>query len=325
LNDPPAAALERIQRGDRRQLARALSQAESSLPQARHWLDELWAAAGDVFRPSFRLAITGPPGAGKSTLIEALGSRLLEHGERVAVLPVDPSSRHTGGSLLGDAVRMPRLSADSRAFVRPMPTGNMLGGLASASLECVELCELAGYDWVVVETVGVGQSEADAALLADALMLVQSPGAGDELQGLKRGINEDCDALVVNKADGAIAELARRLAADFSNATTLVRGRELPIFLTSAQEGSGVTNWVEWLQHRADETTRDAQRLRAKRAEQRAAYFERVVRQALIERVMLETGPRQHFQRLRAAVGTGQQRSPGAVNELLELLFPSAP
>ncbi len=319
MSEEPSVALQRIRAGDRRQLARALSLAESSRTQDRRWLDALWSCAGDAVATTFRLAVTGAPGAGKSTLIEALGIRLLDAGKRVAVLPVDPSSQRTGGSLLADETRMPRLSADSRAFVRPSATGRMLGGLAPATLESVELCELAGYDWVIVETAGVGQTEADAALLCDVVVLVLSPGAGDELQGLKRGLNEDCQALVVNKADGDGAAAAQRIANQYASASSLVRGAPVPVFVTSALDGTGIDAWCDWLQ-RLDRLS--PSQLRAKRCDQRAAFFEKVVRQALIEHVKTDPDSRRHFERLQQAVAAGTIRSPRAVRDLLELLFP---
>jgi LAO/AO transport system kinase len=206
---PPSDLARAVRDGDRRALARAITLVESARADHRDdavaLLDELIPATGDAIR----VGISGAPGAGKSTFIEALGSHLVDHGHRVAVLAVDPSSVRSGGSILGDKTRMERLSVDPAAFVRPSPSGGTLGGVATATREAMRVVEAAGYDVVVVETVGVGQSEAAVAAMTDMFVLLQLPNAGDDLQAIKKGVMELADLVVVNKSDLDPAAAAR--------------------------------------------------------------------------------------------------------------------
>ncbi len=199
---------------------------------------------------SFRLGLSGPPGAGKSTFIESLGKSLTGMGHRVAVLAVDPSSGATGGSLLGDKTRMPELTRDPRAFIRPSPSGGHLGGVARTTNESVLLCECAGYDVVVVETVGVGQSEYLVADMVDMFCLLIPPAGGDELQGIKRGIVEHCDLVVVNKCDGDLVPAARRIKAEYTSALKYMRQRSKlwrpRVKMASALTGEGMEEvWAQ--------------------------------------------------------------------------------
>ena len=214
---------ERLRRGERAALSRAITLVESRRGSDAALADGLMARLPDAPpRPSSRrIGVTGSPGAGKSTLVEAYGERLLSAGHRVAVLAVDPSSNRTRGSILGDKTRMPTLSADDRAFVRPSPAGTTLGGVARATRRSIRLCEAAGYDRVLVETVGVGQSEHAVRDVCDCMALLVLPGGGDDLQGIKRGIVELADLVLVHKADGPRAELARHTARDYRNALHL--------------------------------------------------------------------------------------------------------
>lgn len=321
----PHVALQQLRAGDRRSLARALSIAESTKAEHRRWLDELWAAASGATPRAMRVAITGAPGVGKSSLVELVGLAAVEDGRRVAVLPVDPSSRVSGGSLLADETRMLELSRHPRAFVRPSAAGSMLGGLCRHSLESIELLELAGYDWVIVETVGVGQSEADAALICDLVLLVCAPGAGDELQALKRGLNEACDAVLVNKADGELASAARRLSGDYAAALS-VRTRapdmEVPVFSTSASTGQGLDEVVAWLRQREADIQGDAS-LRVRRAAQRRRYFERVIATDLVDALRSAPLPAAQ-QELIERVERGSLRGPHAASLLISRLLGSA-
>ena len=214
---------ERVRAGDRRSLARAITLVESTRPDhaadARELLDRLLPHTG----AGIRVGVSGAPGAGKSTLIEALGLTAIEDGHQVAVLAVDPSSARSGGSILGDKTRMSELSRHERAFIRPSPSGTTLGGVARRTREAMLVCEAAGFDVVIVETVGVGQSEVAVAELVDLFLLVASPAGGDELQGIKRGIMELADLIVVNKADGDLLPAARRAASDLRKAVHLLR------------------------------------------------------------------------------------------------------
>src|ERR1700756_2338483 len=223
---PPPSELARAVRDcDRRALARAITLVEPARSDHREdavaLLDELLPATGDAIR----VGISGAPGAGKSTFIEALGVHLVDAGHRVAVLAVDPSSTRSGGSILGDKTRMEELSRRPEAFIRPSPSGGTLGGVARRTREALLLCEAAGHDVVLVETVGVGQSEVAVAGMVDVFVLLLAPGAGDELQGVKRGIVELAGIVVVNKADGDLAAAAERTAADYANALHFLRSR----------------------------------------------------------------------------------------------------
>lgn len=317
----PAQALDLMRAGHRRTLAQALSRAESRLADDRQWLDELWKLHGPPSALALRLAITGPPGAGKSTLIEALGGPLLDRGKRVAVLPVDPSSRRSGGSLLADVTRMPRLSADPRAYVRPSASRQMLGGVAQHTLDSVELCELAGHDTVFIETVGVGQSEADSELVADAVMLVVPPHSGDALQALKRGINEACDVVVVNKADGALLDAARQMSAEYQATLGIFRAKAVPIFCVSAAEGTGLDALFEWIEQRRGALTGDAGATFERRQRQRGQFFERVVNQRLLEELLTRPGLAERYDDVLVKVRTGELRTQSALAQVVSELL----
>jgi len=241
---------ERLRAGDRRALARSITLIESTLPERRAeaaaLLDEVLPATGRAVR----VGVSGTPGSGKSTFIDELGTRLTAAGHRVAVLAVDPSSRRSGGSIMGDKTRMERLARDPEAYIRPSPSGGSLGGVARRTREAGLLCEAAGFDVIVIETVGVGQSETAVADMVDCFLLIAAPGGGDELQGLKRGIMELADVVVVNKADGDLAPAARRAVADYRHAVHLLRpkhpGWEVPVLAASALHGTGVDEaWAE--------------------------------------------------------------------------------
>jgi len=212
-----------LRAGDRRALARAITLVESTRKDHRDAATALLADILPDTGQSIRLGITGVPGVGKSTFIEAFGLHLIDQGHRVAVLAVDPTSKRSGGSILGDKTRMGDLSRHPDAFVRPSPAGETLGGVARRTREAMLLCEAAGFDVVIVETVGVGQSETAVADMVDMFLLLLAPGGGDDLQGIKKGIVELADLLVVNKADGDLQAAAGRAAADYQNALTLLR------------------------------------------------------------------------------------------------------
>jgi LAO/AO transport system kinase len=234
-----------IRAGDRVALGRAITLIESARPDHQVLAQQLLGLLADtVSEHSLRLAVTGAPGVGKSSFIEALGMRAVEEGRRVAVLAIDPSSAVSGGSILGDKTRMERLSASEHVFIRPSPAGSSLGGVARKTRETIRLVEAAGYELVLIETVGVGQSEIAARHIADIFLLLLLPGAGDELQGIKRGIVEMADLLVVNKADGERLQLARQAQGYYRNAVRLLPPHPsgwMPRVLTcSSTEGSGI-------------------------------------------------------------------------------------
>ena len=219
----PIIDIEALRDGNRRALAKAITLVESRLPahmeQAQTVLEEVLPHSGK----SIRVGITGVPGVGKSTFIEAFGLHLIEQGKRVAVLAVDPSSPIAGGSILGDKTRMEELSRSDQAFIRPSPSVGALGGVAQKTRETMLLCEAAGYDVILVETVGVGQSEYQVAGMVDFFMVLMLPGGGDELQGIKKGILELADALVINKADGQSKNLALLTKQQYAGAMSLLR------------------------------------------------------------------------------------------------------
>jgi len=245
-----------IEAGDRRVLARLITLLESTRPDLR----AKGAAALDRLLPRTGLAVrcglSGPPGVGKSTFVEALGTRLTASGQTVAVLAVDPSSSRSGGSILGDKTRMPSLARDPNAFIRPSPASGNLGGVARRTRDAVLACEAFGFDVVLVETVGVGQSEVAVADIVDTFLLLVAAGAGDELQGIKRGIVELADVVVVTKADGDRLAAAGRAVADHRTAVHLLRRRhpgwEPPVLACSAVTGEGIDEvWAAATAHHA--------------------------------------------------------------------------
>jgi LAO/AO transport system kinase len=235
---------EAIGRSDRRALARLITLLESTRADraalGRRVLEALVAHTGK----SVRVGITGPPGVGKSTFIETLGLALLERGHRLAVLAVDPSSPVSGGSILGDKTRMERLAREERAFIRPSPSGGSMGGVAYRTREALLACEAAGHDVVLVETIGIGQSEVAVASMVDFFLVLLQPGAGDELQGIKKGVLELADVLVVNKADGEQAVAAERTRAEYAQALHLLRSPSPSwrprVIAASARTGAGI-------------------------------------------------------------------------------------
>ena len=247
----PAALAAAIRAGDRRALARAITLVESARPDHRADAVALIERLAGR-REALRIGLSGTPGVGKSTFIESFGLMLVAQGLKVAVLAVDPSSARSGGSILGDKTRMERLSREPSAFIRPSPSQTELGGVARRTREAVTLCEAAGYDVVLIETVGVGQSETMVAQMSDLFVLLLAPAGGDELQGVKRGIMEIADLVLVNKADGELAGQARRTCADYAGALRLMRKRPqdpdgFPKALTvSALEENGLAAaWAE--------------------------------------------------------------------------------
>jgi len=244
----PKKLADAVRSGDRRSLAQAITLVESSRSEDRETaiqlLDLLTPHAGQ----SIRIGISGVPGVGKSTFIENFGTHIIDQGHKIAVLAVDPSSAISGGSILGDKTRMETLSKQIKAYIRPSPAGRTLGGVTRHTRETICIVEAAGFDVVVVETVGVGQSEIAVAEMTDIFMLMLLPGGGDELQGIKRGIIELADLVVVNKADGDLAAAASRAATDYRNALSFLHPRhpdwEVPVETCSALENKGLdTIW----------------------------------------------------------------------------------
>lgn len=235
---------EALRSGSRQALAKAITLVESTRPDHRESAESLLCNLAGNPGAAWRIGISGAPGVGKSTFIETYGRYLLDHSHRLAVLAVDPSSVLSGGSILGDKTRMEGLSRDPNAFVRPSPAGSTLGGVARHTRDCISLCEAAGFDRVLIETVGVGQSESEVAAMTDMFVVLLPPAGGDELQGIKRGIMERVDLVLVNKADGELRNSANHTVADYRRALSLLRGqqRERPadVQLCSALSGEGI-------------------------------------------------------------------------------------
>ena len=316
-----ATLAEEVRTGSRRALAKAITLVESSRiedgPRAQNLIAALLAHSGR----SLRVGITGVPGVGKSTFIEALGLNLIAAGHRVAVLAVDPSSSISGGSLLGDKTRMDELSRADAAFIRPSPTGGALGGVAGHTREAILVCEAAGYDVIIVETVGVGQSETMVASMTDVFVLLQLPNAGDELQALKKGIVELADIIVVNKRDldARASELA---CAQLVSALTLLRPAthswRVPVLSTSALRSEGLAEF--W---RAVEAHRDALQasgeFAAKRRRQALAWMWALIESGLDRRFRAHPAVRAALPNLISAVEAGSVTPTAAARELLDM------
>jgi len=310
--------------GDRRALARAITLVESSRADHRLQALALIETLASCGRQSLRIGLTGTPGVGKSTFIESFGLMLTGQGLRVAVLAVDPSSARTGGSILGDKTRMERLSRDPLAFIRPSPSQTRLGGLARRTREAVMLCEAAGYDVVLIETVGVGQSETMVAELCDIFALMMAPGGGDELQGFKRGIMEMADLILVNKADGDLKPAAERTRADYAGALRLIRSRPgdpegFPGAMTmSALSVAGLE--AVWARIQVLAAARRASgHFAVRRAEQARHWFLEEVRQGVLS--VLDREPtRGLVSELGDAVAAGLELPDNAAARLLALI-----
>lgn len=278
-----------IRGGDRAALPRAITLVESARAdhreQAQRLLMELMPAAG----AAMHVGITGVPGVGKSTVIEALGMDLIDQGHRVAVLAVDPSSTRTGGSILGDKTRMARLAVHPDAYIRPSPTSGTLGGVARATRETIVLLEAAGFDVVLIETVGVGQSEVAVAGMVDTFVFMTLARSGDQLQGIKKGVLELADIVVVNKADGDHVTEAEAAARELASAIRLITPPDArwhpPVLTTSALKGTGLTElWAAVLRHRAVLT--EAGEFEARRRAQQVEWTWSMVRDAVVDRVL---------------------------------------
>jgi LAO/AO transport system kinase len=310
-----------VRAGDRRALAQAITLLESTradhAAEGQALLEQLVPEAGGAVR----LGITGSPGVGKSTFIEALGLHLVGAGHRVAVLAVDPSSPRTGGSILGDKTRMERLARRPEAFIRPSPSGGSLGGVAHRTREALLICEAAGHDVVLVETVGIGQSEVAVAGMVDFFLVLLQPGSGDELQGIKRGVLELADGLVVNKADGDWLKPAERARSEYAQALQLLRPRSAhwrpPVLLASAREGEGIGEVWEMVkaQGAALAAAGEAQ---ARRREQSRTWMRSLLDQGLRRAFEAHPEVARRFEALEKQVEALEITPARAARELLE-------
>jgi LAO/AO transport system kinase len=319
-----AALADGVLAGNRRILAQAITLIESTRSDHRaaaaDLLERLMPSAGN----SIRLGISGVPGVGKSTFIEALGNHVIDAGHRVAVLTVDPSSAISGGSILGDKTRMEQLSRRSEAYIRPSPAGKTLGGVTRRSREAMILCEAAGFDVIIVETVGVGQSETKVADMTDMFLLLLLPGAGDELQGIKRGIVELADLILINKADDDLANLARRAAAEYRNALQLLHPRspnwKVEVNCCSARDGVGIDEtWETVLRHH--EVLSSTGELTVRRAAQARDWMWSDVTDNLVDALRSDPQVRRKLSELEAATSEGRIPPTVAARTLLEIFL----
>lgn len=320
---------EGILRGDRVVLGRAITLVESSRPVHRDLAQQVLEKCLPHTGNSFRMGITGPPGVGKSSFIESLGSYIVrEQGRRLAVLAIDPSSQLSGGSILGDKTRMEKLSIEPNAFIRPSPAGSSLGGVANCTHESMLLCEAAGFDTIFIETVGVGQSETAVAGMVDFFLLLLLPGAGDELQGIKRGIMEMADLLAVNKADGEQIDLAKTTRKDYSQALHLFpeksSGWHPKAVTCSAMTGDGLPEiWQSITEYQA--IAKQNGWFEKNRKTQLAAWFSSQLEQA-IQRFFFENQTvKSNFETSKQEVLEGKISPAKAAHELLELFLKSLP
>lgn len=314
--------VEGVLEGRRAQVARAITLVESSRPDHRDRASELITAITPHTGRSVRVGITGVPGAGKSTFIDAMGVRLIERGAKVGVVAVDPSSRRTGGSILGDRTRMAELTAREEAFVRPSPSGKHLGGVARATRESMLILEAAGFDVLIVETVGVGQNEIAVSEMVDTFLLLTLAGAGDQLQGIKRGILELADVIAVNKADGDAEGRARVAARDLSAAMRLMlpgkNVRRPPVLTCSAQTGAGLDEvWQAVLDHRAHLEAEGS--LAARRAQQQEDWMWAMVDAHLEEGVRHTPSVRPVRAEIEEAVRAGELSAVDGAARILSL------
>jgi len=309
-----------LRAGERRALAKAITLIESTRSADRLAAMALLETCLPHSGQSFRIGISGVPGVGKSTFIERFGLHLIDAGYRVCVLAVDPSSPKYGGSILGDKTRMEALSRRDEAFIRPSPAGITLGGVAHRTREAMLLAEAAGYDVILVETVGVGQSEHEVASMTDCFVVLMQPGAGDELQGIKKGILELADLIVVNKADGALAGPAEQTRLHYQNALGVLNhtGFWRPeVHLVSSTQGTGIPElWERLTAYRAE----GADRLANKRQQQTVDWFNRLVREGIDRMLREHSDWASVLSSARDRVQTGQQSAPDAAMQVLTVL-----
>jgi len=308
----------------RRALAQAITLIESTRDDHRAAASALLERLIPHAGKSMRLGISGVPGVGKSTFVEALGNHVIDAGHRVAVLTVDPSSAISGGSILGDKTRMELLSRRSEAYIRPSPAGKTLGGVTRRSREALILCEAAGFDVIIVETVGVGQSETKVADMTDMFLLLLLPGAGDELQGIKRGIMELADLILINKADDDLLALADRATADYRNALQLLQPRSanwnVAVQTCSARDGTGIAEaWEVALRHR--EMLDTSGQFMARRAAQAQDWMWSEVNENLLTALQSDPEVRKQIPVLEAAASEGRIPPTIAARQLLEIFL----
>ena len=306
---------------DRTILAKAITLIESALPSHRKKAEQILKACLPYSGKSIRIGITGVPGVGKSTFIEAFGKQLTTLGHRVAILAIDPSSTRSKGSILGDKTRMETLSSDPNAFIRPSPSSGSLGGVAQKTYESIILCEAAGFDVILVETVGVGQSETEAHSMVDFFLLLMLAGAGDELQGIKRGIIEMSDAIIINKADGDNLEAANRAIANYKNALHLFpaapSGWQPRTGKCSSITGEGIKEVWEMIEDYTTFTTKNGY-FDKNRKSQKIKIFHKTIKERLLEDFYNESRKKEKLKELEEKIIRNEINSYSAAGEALK-------
>ncbi len=315
---------DRVLGGDRRALAQAITLVESTRTDHRERAEQLLATILPHTGKGVRVGISGVPGVGKSTFIEAFGLHVIGQGHKVAVLAIDPTSQRTGGSILGDKTRMEMLSRDIRAFIRPSPAGSTLGGVARRTREAMLLVEAAGFDVVIIETVGVGQSETAVADMVDLFLLLLPPAGGDELQGIKKGIVELADMIVVNKADGELSNAARQAVAEYRHALALLRPANanwrVPVLSCSALNNIGIDAvWNGIGDYRR--ILGDDGAIVHRRADQAKAWMWNEIRENLLTAFQADPAVRAELTALEDAAAASSSVTPGAAARRLLALF----
>ncbi len=322
MTDTATELASQVRTGDRRALAQAITLVESMRADHRAGAAELIDAVLPFAGRSIRIGISGAPGVGKSTFIEALGLHVISLGHKLAVLTVDPSSATSGGSILGDKTRMGELARSHHAYVRPSPGGEHQGGVARRTREAIMLCEAAGFDVVIVETIGVGQNEIEVADMVDLFVLMVNPGSGDDLQGIKRGISELADLVVVNKADGDLAPAAGRTRSDYSDAVKLLHPRWrawVPIAVScSSLERTGIAEVWDIIEQ-FSAAVRGSGELQSRRRAQSLAWMWSEIREELLSDFRSNVAVRGDLGEVERAVADGRLAPIDAARRLLDL------
>jgi GTPase len=312
-----------LRAGHRAALARAITLIESRRSDHQAGARDLVQALLPDTGKAVRMGITGSPGVGKSTTIDALGMYLIDRGHKVAVLAVDPSSARTGGSILGDKTRMARLAASERAYIRPSPASGTLGGVAAKTREAMLLCEAAGFDVVLVETVGIGQSETAVCDMTDFFLALMLPGAGDELQGIKKGLVELADMIAINKADGDNIKRANLAAAEYRGALHILSPRsehwQPPVITYSALMGTGIDAlWQKSLDHRSAMTA--SGEFAARRRQQQIKWMWSMLEQRMMARLRADPAVRARVKKVEAEVANGRIAPALAAEQIAQML-----